>query len=181
MKLREPEREPYDRGRRRHHQSQLQQVTLTQLASLAKIPLVWDGKNMKRPAVSRVFVVCLALLAARAFAQSAEDKNHGDIGVYFDYTRLQFADANLFGIGARLDSMSSATLPWKANLPMTLTVPSPRRAALAAGARSASSRPKPPTSACCTVCSAPKSRPPAACDSLGLSRAACSTSASRAR
>jgi hypothetical protein len=42
-------------------------------------------------------------MAPAAFAQSSDnDKNHGDFGVYFDMTRLQFAKLNMFGVGGRV-------------------------------------------------------------------------------
>jgi len=55
---------------------------------------------MKRFAILSAVVVCLAMIAPTASAE--DDKNHGDFGVYFDYTRLQFAKQNFFGVGARL-------------------------------------------------------------------------------
>ena len=57
---------------------------------------------MKRLTVLGALVLCLAALAPVASAQSNDDKNHGNFGVYFDYTRLQFAKENFFGVGARL-------------------------------------------------------------------------------
>jgi len=55
---------------------------------------------MKRFAILCAVAVCLAMIAPAASAQ--DDKNHGDFGVYFDYTRLQFAKQNFFGVGGRL-------------------------------------------------------------------------------
>ena len=44
-----------------------------------------------------------AALAPAAFAQSSgDDKNHGNLGIYFDFTRLQPASLNMFGVGGRL-------------------------------------------------------------------------------
>jgi outer membrane protein with beta-barrel domain len=57
---------------------------------------------MKRLAVFGALALCLAVLAPAASAQSNDDKNHGNFGVYFDYTRLQFAKENFFGVGGRL-------------------------------------------------------------------------------
>ncbi len=59
---------------------------------------------MKRLAVLGALVLGFALTAPVAAAQnsSADDKNHGDFGVYFDYFRLNFAKLNLFGIGGRV-------------------------------------------------------------------------------
>jgi len=57
---------------------------------------------MKRLTVLGALVLCLAVLAPAASAQSNDNKNHGNFGVYFDYTRLQFASENFFGVGARL-------------------------------------------------------------------------------
>ena len=37
-----------------------------------------------------------------AEAQSSDDHNRGDFGIFFDYTRLQGAKTNLFGIGGRV-------------------------------------------------------------------------------
>jgi len=56
---------------------------------------------MKRLAVLAALVLGFALMAPAAAAQ-ADDKNHGTFGVYFDYTRLGFADLNLFGVGGRV-------------------------------------------------------------------------------
>lgn len=39
--------------------------------------------------------------AAAAQSNSNDEKDHGEFGVYFDYFRLQFASANLFGVGGR--------------------------------------------------------------------------------
>ncbi|HZU33646.1 MAG TPA: hypothetical protein VFB79_21210 [Candidatus Angelobacter sp.] len=57
---------------------------------------------MKRFAILSALALCLAAFAPAASAQSSDDKNHGNLGVYFDYTRLQPASLNMFGVGARL-------------------------------------------------------------------------------
>ncbi|HZI57341.1 MAG TPA: hypothetical protein VFF39_11225 [Verrucomicrobiae bacterium] len=60
---------------------------------------------MKRLAILSALVLCVAAFTPAASAQSnsnGDDKNHGNIGVYADFTRLQPADLNLFGVGARL-------------------------------------------------------------------------------
>lgn len=57
---------------------------------------------MKRFAILSAFVLCVAAFAPAASAQSSDDKNHGNFGVYFDYMRLQFAKQNFFGVGGRL-------------------------------------------------------------------------------
>src|SRR5438045_8023513 len=59
---------------------------------------------MKRLTVLGALALCLAAFAPVASAQksSNDDKNHGNFGVFFDYTRLQFAKQNFFGVGARL-------------------------------------------------------------------------------
>src|SRR5215471_5861301 len=54
---------------------------------------------MSKRALLAGFLMCLALVFS-AFSQNI-DKNRGDFGVYFDYTRLQFADVSLFGVGGR--------------------------------------------------------------------------------
>lgn len=56
---------------------------------------------MKRLAVLSALVLCLGAWTPAAFAQS-NDNNHGDFGVYFDFTRLQFAKLNMFGVGGRV-------------------------------------------------------------------------------
>lgn len=56
---------------------------------------------MKRLPVIGALVLCLAAWAPAAFAQSS-DNNHANFGVYFDYTRLNFAKLNLFGVGGRI-------------------------------------------------------------------------------
>ena len=55
---------------------------------------------MKRFAILSAVCLCLAMMAPAALAQ--DDKNHGDIGVFADYTRLQFAKQNFFGVGGRV-------------------------------------------------------------------------------
>jgi hypothetical protein len=57
---------------------------------------------MKRIAIISALALCLAAIAPTASAQSKDDKNHGNFGVFFDYTRLQFAKQNFFGVGGRL-------------------------------------------------------------------------------
>lgn len=56
---------------------------------------------MKRLAVIGALAVCVAMLAPVASAQD-NDRNHGEFGVYFDWTRLQFAKLNMFGVGGRV-------------------------------------------------------------------------------
>jgi hypothetical protein len=55
---------------------------------------------MSKRALLAGVLMCLALVSS-AYSQSTGDKNRGDFGIYFDYTRLQFADVSLFGIGGR--------------------------------------------------------------------------------
>ena len=62
---------------------------------------------MKRLAILSALALCVAAFTPVASAQSnnnsnGDDKNHGNIGVYADFTRLQPADLNLFGVGGRL-------------------------------------------------------------------------------
>jgi hypothetical protein len=57
---------------------------------------------MKRLAILSALALCIASFAPAASAQSSDDKNHGNLGVYFDFTRLQPADLNMLGVGARL-------------------------------------------------------------------------------
>ncbi len=59
---------------------------------------------MKHLAIFGVLVLGLAALGPAASAQntSNDDKNHGNFGIYLDYTRLQAAQANMFGVGGRL-------------------------------------------------------------------------------
>jgi hypothetical protein len=62
---------------------------------------------MRRLAIFSVLVfgvLGLAVSGPAAAAQntSNDDKNHGNFGIYFDYTRLKHADFNMFGVGARL-------------------------------------------------------------------------------
>ena len=57
---------------------------------------------MKHPAI--VFF-CLVALCCGIFVPSAsaqDDKNHGNFGIYVDYTRLTLAKANMFGVGGRV-------------------------------------------------------------------------------
>ncbi|HSM86533.1 MAG TPA: hypothetical protein VLT16_10300 [Candidatus Limnocylindrales bacterium] len=56
---------------------------------------------MKRLAILSAVALCFAMLAPAASAQ--DDKNHGNIGVYFDWTRLSAAnDENMLGVGGRV-------------------------------------------------------------------------------
>jgi hypothetical protein len=58
---------------------------------------------MKRLAILGALALCVASLAPAARAQSTVDeKNHGSIGAFVNFTRLQPADLNMFGVGARL-------------------------------------------------------------------------------
>jgi hypothetical protein len=57
---------------------------------------------MKRFAILTALVWCVAAFSPAASAQSSDNKNHGNLGIFFDYTRLQPADLNLFGVGGRL-------------------------------------------------------------------------------
>jgi hypothetical protein len=57
---------------------------------------------MKRFAILFALVLSIAAFSPAASAQSDDDKNHGNLGVYFDYTRLHPADLNMLGVGARL-------------------------------------------------------------------------------
>jgi len=56
---------------------------------------------MKRLAILSALVLCVTVIMAPA-AKAQDDRNHGDFGVYFDYTRLQAASANMFGVGGRI-------------------------------------------------------------------------------
>src|SRR6476469_1190730 len=57
---------------------------------------------MKRFAILFALVSSIAAFSPAASAQSSDDKNHGNLGVYADFTRLQPDDLNMFGVGARL-------------------------------------------------------------------------------
>jgi hypothetical protein len=57
---------------------------------------------MKRFVILSALALCFAAIAPAALAQSSDNKNHGNLGVYVDFTRLQPADLNMFGVGARL-------------------------------------------------------------------------------
>jgi hypothetical protein len=57
---------------------------------------------MKRFAILCALVLSVAALAPAASAQSSDDKNHGNLGLYMDFTRVNPADLNMFGVGARL-------------------------------------------------------------------------------
>jgi hypothetical protein len=57
---------------------------------------------MKRVAILVALTLCLAVIMPAASAQSDDNKNHGSLGVFADFTRLQPADLNLLGVGARL-------------------------------------------------------------------------------
>jgi Outer membrane protein beta-barrel domain len=57
---------------------------------------------MKRFAIFSALALCFAVIAPAASAQVSDSKNHGNLGVYLDFTRLHNADLNMFGVGARL-------------------------------------------------------------------------------
>ena len=57
---------------------------------------------MKRLAILSALALCLAAFAPAASAQSDDDKNHGNLGIFLDMTRIQPADLNMFGVGGRL-------------------------------------------------------------------------------
>jgi hypothetical protein len=57
---------------------------------------------MRRLAILSALALFLGVMAPAASAQSTDDKNHGEFGVYFDYFRLEFAKLNLFGVGGRV-------------------------------------------------------------------------------
>jgi len=57
---------------------------------------------MKRFAILFALVLSIAAFSPAASAQSDDNKNHGNLGVYADFTRLQPADLNMLGVGARL-------------------------------------------------------------------------------
>src|SRR5690242_9858773 len=60
------------------------------------------SNHMKRFAIVCVLALSFAALAPAALAQTSDNKNHGNLGVYFDFTRLQPASLNMFGVGGRL-------------------------------------------------------------------------------
>jgi opacity protein-like surface antigen len=58
---------------------------------------------MKHFAILCALALCFAVIAPAALAQDKTDnKNHGNLGLYFDFTRIQDADLNMFGVGGRL-------------------------------------------------------------------------------
>lgn len=59
---------------------------------------------MKRLAILGALALCITALAPAASAQSngGDDKNHGSLGAFVNFTRLQPADLNMLGVGARL-------------------------------------------------------------------------------
>jgi opacity protein-like surface antigen len=58
---------------------------------------------MKRIAIVCALAMCVAAFAPAALAQttSTDDKNHGNLGVFFDFTRLSDAQLNMLGVGGR--------------------------------------------------------------------------------
>jgi opacity protein-like surface antigen len=57
---------------------------------------------MKHFAILCALALCFAVIAPAALAQETDNKNHGNLGLYFDFTRIQDADLNMFGVGGRL-------------------------------------------------------------------------------
>jgi hypothetical protein len=56
---------------------------------------------MKRFAILCALVLSIAAFSPAASAQSSDDKNHGNLGLNLDFTRLHPADLNMFGVGGR--------------------------------------------------------------------------------
>jgi len=61
---------------------------------------------MKRYAILGVLTLCFAVIAPAAQSQDnttqSDTKNHGNFGIFFDFTRLNPADLNMFGVGGRV-------------------------------------------------------------------------------
>ncbi len=62
---------------------------------------------MKRFAILSVIALCLAVVMPVASAQEKPDPhkdliNHGNLGLYFDLTRLSNTQLNMFGVGGRI-------------------------------------------------------------------------------
>ena len=57
---------------------------------------------MKRIAILSALALCLAALAPAASAQMEDNKNHGNFGVFFNFTRPENTSTNFYGVGARL-------------------------------------------------------------------------------
>jgi hypothetical protein len=62
---------------------------------------------MKNIAILSVAALWLAVMAPAASAQvgpeeNTNNKNHGNLGIYFDFTRLQTQNLNLLGVGGRV-------------------------------------------------------------------------------
>lgn len=47
-------------------------------------------------------LMVLALLAVPVFAQDIDNRNHGEVGAFFDYLRLHNSNLNNYGFGGRL-------------------------------------------------------------------------------
>ncbi len=47
-------------------------------------------------------LVVLALMSAPLFAEDLDNRNHGEVGAFFDYFRLHNSNVNNYGIGGRL-------------------------------------------------------------------------------
>jgi hypothetical protein len=71
---------------------------------------------MKNFAILGTMALCLLVLAPAARAQSEDDRNHGEFGVYFDYTRLQAAKLNMFGVGGRIGFNVSPAVAFEAEM-----------------------------------------------------------------
>src|SRR5690242_16294878 len=60
---------------------------------------------MKRIAFLSALALCLAIIAPRASAQDTDNTDHGNFGVFLNFTRLggiQGTHPNMFGVGGRL-------------------------------------------------------------------------------
>jgi len=57
---------------------------------------------MKHSLIFGIVALCCGMLAPVASAQNSDNKNHGNFGIYLDYTRLTLAKANMFGLGGRV-------------------------------------------------------------------------------
>jgi hypothetical protein len=56
---------------------------------------------MKRTVLVMMFCALLAVTPA-LFAQNTENYNHGEVGAFFDFTRLAHTSTNFYGVGGRV-------------------------------------------------------------------------------
>jgi hypothetical protein len=125
---------------------------------------------MKRFAILSAIALCLAILTPAALGQENPDPhkdliNHGNLGLYFDLTRLANTQLNMFGVGGRIGFNVQRHIVLEGE--MAYDFEQSKSQTLTSGGSTNVG----PTCVCCTSCSDPRSRRPVQCGSLHCSKA----------